>query len=102
MFVNGSDRNEQSVQRTFERCFLPSYSSFGQTVSEEKNFNKRKLNTESSIHVDASYQVLVHLVKTLQRRRFLKIDQSETRIECGGHVWKWIIAKCALFRENLP
>jgi hypothetical protein len=42
------------------------------------------------------------LVKALQRRRFLKIGQSETRIECGGHVWIWIIAKCALFRENLP
>jgi hypothetical protein len=25
-----------------------------------------------------------------QRRRFLEIDQSETRIACGGHVCKWI------------
>jgi hypothetical protein len=33
---------------------------------------------------------------------FLKIGQSETRIECGGHVWEWIITKCALFREDLP
>jgi hypothetical protein len=31
------DQNEQSQQRTFHRCFLPSFSSFGQTVSEEKN-----------------------------------------------------------------
>ena len=28
MFVNGSERNEQSLQRTFHRCFLPSFSSF--------------------------------------------------------------------------
>jgi hypothetical protein len=35
---------------------------------------------------DASYQVLVHLAKRFQRRRFLKIGQSETRIACGGHV----------------
>jgi hypothetical protein len=28
---------EQSQQRTFHRCFLPSFGSFGQTVSEEKN-----------------------------------------------------------------
>jgi hypothetical protein len=30
MFVNGSGRNEQSLQRTFHRCFLPSFGSFGQ------------------------------------------------------------------------
>ena len=30
-------RNEQSQQRTFHRSFLPSFGSFGQTVSEEKN-----------------------------------------------------------------
>jgi hypothetical protein len=36
---------------------------------------------------DASYQVSVHLAKRFQRRRFLKICQSETRIACSGHVW---------------
>jgi hypothetical protein len=34
--------------------------------------------------IDASYQVLVHLAKRFQRRRFLEIDQSETRIACGS------------------
>jgi hypothetical protein len=29
--------------------------------------------------IDASYQVSVHLAKQFQRRRFLKIGQSETR-----------------------
>ena len=60
----------------------------------------RKLNTQSSIHIDASYQVSVNLAKRFQRR-FLKIGQSETRTACGGHVWQWIITKCALFREDL-
>jgi hypothetical protein len=36
--------------------------------------------------IDASYQVSVHLAKRFQRRRFLKIGQSETRIAYGGHV----------------
>ena len=35
---------------------------------------------------DASYQVLIHLAKQFQRRRFFKIGQSETRIACGGYV----------------
>jgi hypothetical protein len=26
-----------------------------------------------------------HLAKRFQRRRFLEIDQSETRIACGGY-----------------
>jgi hypothetical protein len=36
--------------------------------------------------IDASYQVSVHLAKWFQRRRFLEIDQLETRIACGSHI----------------
>jgi hypothetical protein len=36
MFVYGSGQNEQSLERTFHRCILPNFSSFGQVVSEEK------------------------------------------------------------------
>jgi hypothetical protein len=43
--------------------------------------------------IDASYQVSVQLAKRLQRRRFLKISQSETRIAYGGHVCKQIGTK---------
>jgi hypothetical protein len=38
-----------------------------------------------SIH--ASYQVSVHWRKRFQRRICVEIDQSETRIACGGHVF---------------
>jgi hypothetical protein len=43
-------------------------------------------NLYRGLSIDASYQVLVHLVKRFQRRRFFLIDQSETRIVCGGRV----------------
>jgi hypothetical protein len=36
--------------------------------------------------IDASYQVSVQLAKQFQGRRFLGIDQSETRIAYGSHV----------------
>ena len=36
MFVNGSGQNVQILERTIYRCFLPSFSSFGSGVSEEK------------------------------------------------------------------
>ena len=105
MFVNGSGRNEQSLQRPFQRCFLPSFGSFRQTVSEEKNFINQPIKNKSRLwwprlvtnrdemsnlyrgpSIDASYQVLVHLAKRFQRRRFKKIGQSETRMACGSHV----------------
>jgi hypothetical protein len=44
----------------------------------------RKLNTEPSI--GASHQVSVHLAKQFQIRRFLEINQPETRIAYGSHV----------------
>jgi hypothetical protein len=43
-------------------------------------------NRNRGLSIDASYQVSVHLAKRFQRRRILEIDQSGTRIACGGHV----------------
>ena len=37
--------------------------------------------------IDASYQILIYLAKWLEEKIFLEINQSETRIVCGGHVW---------------
>jgi hypothetical protein len=91
------------------------------TVSEEKNLknqpirNKNRLRRPcllmdrdgmSNLHrgpsIDASYQISDHLAKQFQRRRFLEIDQSETRIACRGHVCQWIGTKWALFIEDRP
>jgi hypothetical protein len=91
MFVNGSGQNVQSLERTAHRCFLPSFGSFGQTVSEEKNFKNQPIRNKSRLwrscllmdrdemsnlyrgpSIDASYQVSAHLTKRSQRRRFKK------------------------------
>jgi hypothetical protein len=52
--------------------------------------------------IDASHQVSVQLAKQFQGRRFLEIDQSETRIACGGHLCYRIGTKIAIFIEDLP
>ena len=83
------DRDEKSnLQRTFHRCFLPSFGSFGQAVSEEKIFKNRPIRNKNCLwwpcllmdqnkmsnlykgpSIDASYQVSVHLAEGFQRRR---------------------------------
>ena len=105
MFVNGSEINEQGLQRIFQGCFLPNFDSFGQAVSEENFFRNQPIRNKNGLwqpclltdrdemsnlyrgpSIDVSYQVSVHLAKRFQWRRFLKIGPSETRIACGGHV----------------
>jgi hypothetical protein len=51
--------------------------------------------------INASYHVLVHLVMQFQRR-FLEINQSETRTAYGSHVCWRIMTKWAIFREEFP
>jgi hypothetical protein len=43
--------------------------------------------------IDASYQVLVQLAKQFQGRRFLEIDQSETRNRKFLFLVGWLISK---------
>jgi predicted GIY-YIG superfamily endonuclease len=45
----------------------------------------RMSNLYRGLSIDVSYQISDHLAKRFQKRRFLEIDQSETRITCGGH-----------------
>ena len=91
IFVIGSGQNVQTLERTAHRCFLPSFGSFGQMVSEEKNLKIRPIRNKNCLwwprllmdrdemsnlyrgsSIDASYQVSVHLAKQFQRRRFKK------------------------------
>ena len=75
------NRNDQSLQRTFHICFLPSFGSFGQMVSENifkhrpiRNTNcmwrpcllidrSEMCNLNRGPTIDASYQVSIHLAE---------------------------------------
>ena len=86
---------------TFQGCFLPSFDSFGQVVSEETIFfrnqpirNKNCLwwpcllmdRNEMSIlykgpSKDGSYQASIHLAKRFQRKRFFR-NQPIRKMNC--------------------
>ena len=105
--ANGSGRNEQSLQRTFHRYFLPSFSSFGQAVSEEKIFKNRAIRNKNCLwrpcllmdrdkmsnlykgpSIDASYQVSVHLAEVFQRKRLKceKLTDDGCQVMAKAHV----------------
>ena len=105
------DKMSNLYKRTFHRCFLPSFGSFGQVVSEEKIFRNRPIKNKNRLwwpcllmdwdrmsnlyrgpSIDASYQVTVHLAKQFQRRRFF-INQPIRNKNC---LW-W---SCLLMDRN--
>jgi hypothetical protein len=92
---------EETYYRAFHRCFLPSFGSFGQAVSEKKIFRNRPIWNKNCLwqpclltnrdemstlyrgpSIDASYQVSVHLVKWFQRRKFLKQSANQKQEFC--------------------
>ena len=97
IFVNGSGRNEQSLQRTFHRCFLPIFGSIGQVVSEEKIFKNRPIRNKNCLcrpcllmdrdkmsnlyrgpSIDASYQVSVHLAEGVSEEKMWNVNGRRT------------------------
>ena len=99
IFVNGSKLNQQSLQRIFQGCFLPSFGSFGQAVSEKIFLNRpirnknclwqscllmdrdKMSNLQRGPYIDASYQVSLHLAEGFQRRR-LKCEKLTDDSAC--------------------
>ena len=102
-----SDRDEitKSLLRTTKRCFLPSFGSFGQAVSEEKIFLNWPIRNKNCLwqpcflmdrdkmsklyrgpSIDASYQVSVHLAKGFHRRRLKseKLTEDKRRTPSDG------------------
>ena len=49
------------------------------------------------LFIDASCKILLYLAKWFQGKRLLEIEQPETRISYGGHVWEYKISN--LYRE---
>ena len=109
MFVNESGGNEQSLQRTCHRCFLPCFGSFGQVVSEEKICKNRPIrnknclwwpcllmyrdkmsNLQKGPSTDASYQFSVHLAEGYQRRRLKceKLTDDGRQVMAKAHFAK--------------
>ena len=105
MFVNQSEQNEQSLQRTFHRCFLLSFGSFGQAVSKEKIYKNRPIRNKNCLwrpcllmdrdemsnlyrgpFIDASYHVSVHLTEGFERRRLKceKLTDDGRRMPSDG------------------
>ena len=67
MFVNGLGQKEQSLQRTFHRCFLPSFGSFGLVVSEEKIFRNRPIRNKNRLWWPCLLMELERYEYSLQR-----------------------------------
>ena len=81
------DEMNNLYKRTCHRCFLPSFGSFGQAVSEEKICKNRPIRNKNCLwrpclvmdnkmctlcrvpSKDVSYQVSVHLAKQFQREK---------------------------------
>ena len=105
MFVNGSGRNEHSLQRTAQRCFIPSFGSFGQAVSEKILKNRpirnnnclwqpcllmdrdKMSNLQRGPSMNASYQVPLHLAERFQRRRLKceKLTDDRRQVIAKAH-----------------
>ena len=74
-------KKEHSLQRTFHRCFIPSFGSFPQVVSEEKIFKNRQY-LYRELHFEYIYLYLNKSYLSFNRD-VLEINQSEKRIACG-------------------
>jgi hypothetical protein len=101
MFVNQSGQNEQSLKKTFYRCFLPSFGSFGQAVLEEKIFFNLSIRNKNCLwrpcllmdrdEMSTLYRCFLPNFSLFglavsEEKIFLEINQSETRMACDSHV----------------
>jgi hypothetical protein len=83
------DKMSNLYKRTFHRCFLPSFGSFGRAVSEEKMFRNGPIRNKNNMWWPCllmDWDSISTYLPFNRKNDFLEINQSETRIACGGHV----------------
>jgi hypothetical protein len=92
MFVNGTGWNEQCLQRTFHRFFLPSFGSFGKAVSEEKIFHLllcyKKDNSCLNIDICIQNAVISIQISELNYRYASETPQPNELKLGRKHLWK--------------
>jgi hypothetical protein len=95
MFVNGSGQNVQSLERTFYRCFLPCFSSFGWGVSEKIKIwkvNRRRMPSDGK----SSHCLWQGELKTY-RGSLMPFNQGMCSVAWGGtpnmHILFFIICQ---------
>ena len=76
MFANGSVQNEQSLERTFHRCFLPSFTSFGWGVSEDKIKMWKVNGRQTPSDGKSSYYLTFGKVSLKGRKNYMKYENK--------------------------
>jgi hypothetical protein len=93
IFINGSEINEQSLQITFQGCFLPSFDSFGKVVSEKKIFLNRPIRKKNCLWFhcacDLGSPYLVHTFVIVNR-----CQQSMCHMTFLAHLAKGNVSFC--------
>jgi hypothetical protein len=84
MFVNESGQNEQSLERIFHRCFLPSFTSFGWGVSEEK-IKMWNVNGRRTTDVKWWQKLTLPLARRAKNAKFLVRFMFEPNLWINDH-----------------
>ena len=104
---NGSELNEQSLQRTFQGCFLPISIHLAKRFQRRRFFRNQPIRNKNCLwrpclfmdrdkmsnlqrgpSIDASYQVSLHLAEGFQRRRLKceKLTDDGCKVMAKAHI----------------